>query len=45
MTRYTSGSDNIVLNNIDPEAHDTDNRPCYYVLAYIQRVEPWSPAE
>ena len=41
-TAYASGYDNVVLTNIDPESHNTDNRPRYYVLAYIQRVEPWT---
>ena len=26
------------------DSGDTDNRPRFYVLRYIQRVEPWSPA-
>ena len=44
VTGYASGYDNPVLTNIDPESHNTDNRPHYYVLAYIQRVEPWTRA-
>ena len=44
-TVAVGGTGSTALANIDPDADDdTDNRPPFCVVAYIQRVEPWTQA-